>query len=142
MAGSDSTLDRRAAGGRRRDQSAERAAGGAGSQRAAAPEDRQNRDRQAGDTPGAVLVRTGLLRRLARIEGQVRGVARMMEQDRTSVDVLNQLAAAQQGLRQVSRELLARHLRASIEDAFESGDRERKAEATREITDLMFKYSR
>lgn len=104
--------------------------------------DTPSRYRQQQDTPGAVLVKTGLLRRLARLEGQVRGVSRMIEQERECVDILNQLAALQQGLRHVSRELLARHLRTCVESAFASGDRERKAETTRELTDLMFKYSR
>lgn len=83
-----------------------------------------------------------LLRRLARIEGQVRGIARMVDEDRYCVDVLNQLAAAHQALRRVSRELLARHMRTCVDEAFSSGDAAAKERTSEEIAELMFKYGR
>lgn len=81
-------------------------------------------------------------RRLARIEGQVRGIARMVEEGRYCVDVLTQVAAVHQALRQVSRRLLTEHMEDCLRDAFECGDEERRHELSEEIAGLMFKYSR
>ena len=53
--------------------------------------------------------RAANLARLRRIEGQVRGIAHMVEQDRYCVDIMTQIAAAQQALRGVGRELLRHH---------------------------------
>lgn len=83
-----------------------------------------------------------LTRRLARIEGQVRGIARMVEEDRSSVEVLNQLAAVHQGLREVARELLAHHMQSSVRRAFAAGDLEQQVRAMEELAALAFKYSR
>jgi len=83
-----------------------------------------------------------LKRRLARVEGQVRGIARMLDEERHCVDILTQLAAVHQALRQVARELLATHMESCVEAAFASDDPEEKARVTREIADLMFKYGR
>lgn len=91
--------------------------------------DREERDRE-------------ITRRLARIEGQVRGISRMVEEGRYCVDVLTQVAAVHQALRQVSRNLLAGHMEHCVRDAFESGDGDRQAEVSEEIAELMFKYSR
>lgn len=83
-----------------------------------------------------------LQRRLARIEGQVRGIARMLEEDRYCVEVLTQLAAVHQGLREVARELLAEHMRHSVRRAFSGGDLEQQARVVEELAALAFKYSR
>jgi len=83
-----------------------------------------------------------LQRRLARIEGQVRGISGMVGEGRYCVDVLTQVAAVHQALRQVSRRLLAEHMEQCMMDAFESGDEERRRELSEEIAGLMFKYSR
>ena len=81
-------------------------------------------------------------RRLARIEGQIRGISRMIEEDRYCVDILTQLAAVQQALRRVSRELLKDHMSHCVEEAFTSGDEAEKHRVSHEIAELMFKYSR
>ena len=87
-------------------------------------------------------VRRRLQRRLARIEGQIRGVSSMVEDGRYCVDVLIQLAAVQQALRKVSRSLLEDHMAHCVEEAFSSGDPGEKERVSKEIADLMFKYSR
>ena len=87
-------------------------------------------------------VRQSVRRGLARIEGQVRGITRMVDEGRYCVDVLTQLAAVQQGLRRVSRELLRDHMAHCVEEAFESGDADEKRRVSEEIAELMFKYSR
>jgi CsoR family transcriptional regulator, copper-sensing transcriptional repressor len=63
-----------------------------------------------------------LLKRLARAEGQVRGVARMVEEDRYCIDILTQLAAADTALERVALEILADHVRHCVADALASGD--------------------
>ncbi|MBA2566846.1 MAG: metal-sensitive transcriptional regulator, partial [Thermoleophilaceae bacterium] len=65
------------------------------------------------DTPtrGYTATKDGLLKRLARIEGQVRGVTRMVEEDRYCVDVLTQISAAQAALDKVALGLLDDHAR-------------------------------
>ena len=61
------------------------------------------------------------LKRLARIEGQVRGIARMVEDDRYCIDILDQVAAVEKALRAVSAELVKNHLRHCVKHALESG---------------------
>lgn len=63
-----------------------------------------------------------LLARLSRIEGQVRGVARMIEEDRYCVDVLTQLAAAKSALDAVAHRLLEDHARGCVSRAAREGD--------------------
>ena len=63
-----------------------------------------------------------LLNRLSRIEGQVRGVARMVEDDRYCIDVLTQLQAVRAALARVETEMLKGHLDHCIEGAIVSGD--------------------
>jgi DNA-binding FrmR family transcriptional regulator len=61
------------------------------------------------------------LARLSRIEGQVRGVARMIEQDRYCIDVLTQIRAVRAALDKVEQETLGDHLRHCVADAFHGG---------------------
>ena len=63
-----------------------------------------------------------LLNRLSRIEGQVRGVTRMLEQGRYCIDVLTQIRAVRAALARVETEMLKAHLDHCIEDAIVSGD--------------------
>ncbi|WP_163364538.1 metal-sensing transcriptional repressor, partial [Escherichia coli] len=63
-----------------------------------------------------------LLNRLSRIEGQVRGVARMVEEDRYCIDVLTQLRAVRAALSRVETEMLKDHLDHCIQDAIVRGD--------------------
>ncbi len=86
-------------------------------------------------------VKTRNVKRLRRIEGQVRGIQKMVEDDRYCADILTQLSSVHEALRSVSRELMRNHLKhcasAAIRDA---GDR---ADAMYdEIVDLMFKHNR
>ena len=65
-----------------------------------------------------------LLNRLRRIEGQVRGVARMVDEDRYCIDVLTQLAAVRSALDALGLELLEHHLYGCVQHAVRSGDGE------------------
>jgi len=73
-------------------------------------------------------IKKAQLARLGRIEGQVRGVARMVEDDRYCIDVLVQLRAVQAALRKVETEVLHDHLNHCVTHAFEAGSaRDRQA---------------
>jgi CsoR family transcriptional regulator, copper-sensing transcriptional repressor len=65
--------------------------------------------------------RDELLTRLRRIEGQVRGLQRMLEEDRYCIDVLTQIASATRALQGVAMELLDEHVRHCVRDAIEQG---------------------
>jgi DNA-binding FrmR family transcriptional regulator len=64
-----------------------------------------------GDTPGYSAGKEAILKRLARIEGQVRGVAKMVEDDRYCIDVLTQISAVQKAVEAVALGLLDDHVR-------------------------------
>ncbi len=85
--------------------------------------------------------RAANLARLKRIEGQIRGIAQMVESDRYCVDVLTQIAAAQSALRSVGRELLRHHLRHCVVDAAKRGGAELDA-ASDELIELLYKNAR
>src|SRR5437879_13823869 len=75
-----------------------------------------------------------LLKRLARAEGQVRGVARMVEEDRYCIDILTQLAAVDTALERVALEILDDHVKHCVVDALASGD---EADAGTKIDELL-----
>jgi DNA-binding FrmR family transcriptional regulator len=75
-----------------------------------------------------------LLKRLARAEGQVRGIARMVEEDRYCIDILTQLAAVDTALESVALEILDDHVKHCVAGALASGD---KAEAETKIDELL-----
>ncbi len=77
------------------------------------------------------------LKRLRRIEGQVRGIQRMIEEDRYCPDVLTQVAAAQAALRSVARELTRNHLKHCTSAAIEADDGTAD-EVIDELVDLMY----
>ena len=77
--------------------------------------------------PGYSERRSDHLRRLHKIEGQVRGIARMVEDDRYCIDVLTQVSAATRALQQVALSLLDDHLRHCVIDAVRSGPAEGEA---------------
>jgi DNA-binding FrmR family transcriptional regulator len=77
------------------------------------------------------------LTRLRRIEGQVRGIQRMVEEDRYCPDILTQVAAAQAALRSVARELTRNHLKHCTSAAIEADDGTAD-EVIDELVDLMY----
>lgn len=83
-----------------------------------------------------------LLTRLRRIEGQVRGLQRMVEDERYCADVLTQVAAVQASLRGAAEALLQGHLRHCVTGALRSGDPVEAEAIYRELTDLFKKYGR
>jgi DNA-binding FrmR family transcriptional regulator len=79
--------------------------------------------------------------RLRRIEGQVRGLQKMVEEDRYCADVLIQVSSVQEALRAVARELLRHHLRHCASTAIRDGA-ERAEAMYDELTDLFHRHSR
>jgi len=78
--------------------------------------------------------KTSCLRRLRRIEGQVRGLARMVEQDRYCIDVVTQISAVRAALRRAEEEILQDHVAHCVEHAIASGD---KREQRRKVSELI-----
>ncbi len=81
------------------------------------------------------------LARLKRIEGQVRGIQKMVEEDRYCADVLTQISAVHEALRGVGRELLRHHLRHCVAQASKAGGDQAES-AYDEVIDLMYKNTR
>lgn len=81
------------------------------------------------------------LNRLRRIEGQVRGLQRMVEDDRYCADILTQVSSVQEALRGVGRELMRNHLRHCATGAIKVGGTEADAMYD-ELVDLMYTHSR
>ena len=75
--------------------------------------------------------KAALLKRLARIEGQVRGISGMIEGDRYCVDVLTQVAAVKSALDAVAMQLLENHMKGCVSQALQQGD------ATGVVTELI-----
>ncbi len=82
------------------------------------------------------------LRRLRRIEGQVRGLQKMVEADRYCPDILMQISAVHEALRTVGRELMRNHLRHCVTHALTHGTPADAEAAYNELTDLMYKHAR
>jgi CsoR family transcriptional regulator, copper-sensing transcriptional repressor len=80
--------------------------------------------------------------RLRRIEGQVRGVQRMVEEGRYCADILTQVSAIQEALRGVSKLLMRNHLEHCVTQALRSGEAEAAERVYGEVLDLMYKYAR
>jgi DNA-binding FrmR family transcriptional regulator len=81
------------------------------------------------------------LKRLRRIEGQVRGLQKMVEEDRYCPDILIQVASAQEALRSVGRELMRNHLKHCAAQAFQAGG-EQADTMVDELIELVYKNSR
>lgn len=80
------------------------------------------------ETPGYALEKDQFAARLRRIEGQVRGLARMIDEDTYCIDVLAQIAAVQGGLHKVSLGLISEHLSHCVADAAAGDDAEHAQE--------------
>lgn len=82
------------------------------------------------------------LKRLSRIEGQVRGLARMLEDDRYCIDIITQIAAARAALRRVEDEILRDHIAHCVEHAIVSGDAIDQRRKIEELMDVLTRTAR
>ncbi len=92
------------------------------------------------DRPGYAADKAAVVRRLRRIEGQVRGLQRMVDDDRYCTEVLDQVAAVTRALQAVSLELLRDHLTRCVREAAETGGEEaarKLAEASDAVARLV-----
>jgi DNA-binding FrmR family transcriptional regulator len=86
-------------------------------------------------------IRARNLRRLRRIEGQVRGLHKMVEEDRYCADIMTQISSVHEALRAVGRELMRNHLKHCATAAIKDGHG--KADAMYdELVEMMYKHSR
>ena len=81
------------------------------------------------------------VRRLRLIEGQVRGLQKMVEEDRYCADILMQISSVHEALRSVGRELMRNHLKHCATTAIRGGEQEAEAMYD-EIVELMYKHNR
>lgn len=84
-------------------------------------------------------IKHACLRRLSRIEGQVRGLTRMVEDDRYCIDIVTQISAVRAALRRAEEEILRDHVAHCVEHATTAGD---KTDQRRKVAELMDVISR
>ena len=82
------------------------------------------------------------LKRLGRIEGQVRGLARMVEDDRYCIDIVTQIGAVRAALRRVEEEILRGHVAHCVQHAISSGDKRDQRNKVAELMDVMGRAGR
>ena len=83
-----------------------------------------------------------IVKRLHRIEGQVRGIERMVEDDRYCIDILTQISAVSTALESLGFKILDDHVNHCVAGAIASGDSEQAATKTRELLDAVHRFSR
>ena len=91
---------------------------------------------------GYVAHKEALAKRLRRIEGQVRGIEKMVEEERYCIDILTQIAAANTALESVAFKVLDDHVKHCVTAALASGDAELAAEKSRELLDAVHRFAR
>ncbi|HET9717647.1 MAG TPA: metal-sensitive transcriptional regulator [Pseudolabrys sp.] len=82
------------------------------------------------------------LKRLNRIQGQVRGLARMVEDDRYCIDIITQIAAVRAALRRVEEEILRDHVAHCVDHAIRTGNKTDQRRKIGELMDVMARASR
>jgi DNA-binding FrmR family transcriptional regulator len=86
--------------------------------------------------------KASLVKRLHRIEGQVRGIERMLEEDRYCIDVLTQISAVTTALESVALKILDDHVNHCVAHAIASGDREDAETKTRELLEAVQRFAK
>ena len=93
-------------------------------------------------THGYSAEKGALVKRLHRIEGQVRGIERMIEDDRYCIDILTQIAAVRTALEQVGAKLLEDHVTHCVSNALASGDEAAAEERATELLEAVQRFVR
>jgi DNA-binding FrmR family transcriptional regulator len=91
---------------------------------------------------GYTADKQALIKRLHRIEGQVRGIERMLTEDRYCIDIITQIAAIQTAIEAVAFKILEEHVNHCVAGALASGDQQMAAEKSRELLDAVHRFSR
>ena len=87
-------------------------------------------------------IKDSCLKRLNRIEGQVRGLARMVEEDRYCIDIVTQISAVRAALRRTEEEILRDHVGHCVEHAIASGNRTEQRRKVAELMDVLQRVER
>jgi DNA-binding FrmR family transcriptional regulator len=93
-------------------------------------------------THGYVQDKDALIRRLHRIEGQVRGIERMVEEERYCIDVLTQIAAVKTALESLGFQILDDHVNHCVADALTARDEGAAAEKSKELLAAVHRFAR
>ena len=94
------------------------------------------------DTYGYVDSKAALVKRLHRIEGQVRGVEKMVVEERYCIDILTQIAAANTALESLAFQILDDHVNHCVAKALASGDAAEAATKSRELLEAVHRFAR
>ncbi len=94
------------------------------------------------ETRGYVADKEALVHRLHRIEGQVRGIERMVEGDRYCIDILTQISAVTTALESVAFRILDDHVNHCVADALASGDPEAAGAKSKELLEAVHRFAR
>jgi CsoR family transcriptional regulator, copper-sensing transcriptional repressor len=86
--------------------------------------------------------KTSCLRRLSRLEGQVRGLARMVEDDRYCIDIVTQISAVRAALRRVEEGILEDHVAHCVEHAIASGNKREQRQKVSELINVLSRSDR
>jgi DNA-binding FrmR family transcriptional regulator len=92
--------------------------------------------------PGYAQDKGALVNRLHRIEGQVRGIERMVEEDRYCIDILTQIAAVSTALESLALQILDDHVRHCVAGALASGDAAEMTQKTTELLEAVQRFTR
>ncbi len=91
---------------------------------------------------GYVSEKDALIKRLHRIEGQVRGIERMVEDERYCIDILTQISAVTTALESLGLKILGEHVKSCVAHAFASGDEEAATEKSRELLAAVERFTK
>ena len=91
---------------------------------------------------GYTAEKQALIKRLHRIEGQVRGIERMLTEDRYCIDIITQIAAVQTAIDAVAFKILDEHVNHCVAGALASGDQQLAAEKSRELLNAVHRFTR
>ena len=94
------------------------------------------------ETRGYAASKQGLIARLHRIEGQVRGIERMLQEDRYCIDILTQISAVNTALEALAYKILDDHVNHCVAGALASGDPEVAEEKSLELLDAVQRFTR
>ena len=87
-------------------------------------------------------IKASSIKRLSRIEGQVRGLARMVQEDRYCIDIVTQVGAIRAALRRVEEEILRDHVAHCVDHAIKSGNKTDQRRKVAELMDVMGRAGR
>ena len=87
-------------------------------------------------------IKTSCLKRLKRIEGQIRGLAGMVEDDRYCIDIVTQISAVRAALRRAEEEILRDHVAHCVEGAIASGNQDQQRRKIAELMDVIGRADR